>query len=118
MEPERVDLSPLDLSRDRLGFERMVRRVMDAAGPELARRARAATPLTLVAAWARPTLAAAAMIAMAAVGAILTTDRPAQPAGADRVVDALGLPTPAADWLAEGRDPTEADLVLAMEQRR
>lgn len=118
MEGERVDLSPLDVTGDQLAYERLVRRVMDAARPELARRARATTPLALLSGWARPTLAAAAIIAALALGAILATDRTAAPAEPGSMADALGVPAPAAEWLAEGRQPTEADLVLAMERRR
>lgn len=118
MDPERIDLSPLDPAADQLAYERFVRRIMDAAGPELARRAGEAGPLTLVAAWARPTLAAASIIAALAAGAILATDRPdsaATPEGT--VVDALGVPQPAAGWLEDGREPDAGDLVLAMEAR-
>jgi hypothetical protein len=119
MEPDRVDLSALDPRRDELGYERLVRRILTAAGPELERRARAAGPLALVAGWAKPTLAAAAVIAAVAVAAIAATDRgvgtTAEPA---TMVEALGVPAPAADWLEDGRGPTRSDLVVAMESRR
>lgn len=117
MEPDRVDLSALDPAGDSLAYERLVRRVMDAAGPELARRARAATPLAFLASWARPTLAAAAVIALLALGALFVTERSAPIVETASVTDALGVPAPASDWLAEGREPTEADLVLAVERR-
>lgn len=118
MDPERIDLSPLDPAADQLAYERFVRRIMDAAGLELGRRAREAGPLTLVAAWARPTLAAASIVAVLAAGAILATDRPDSGATAGgTVVDALGVPQPAATWLEDGREPDARDLVLAMEAR-
>ena len=117
MEPERVDLSPLDPSNDRLRYERLVRRIVEAAGPELARRAGEAGPLALLGAWARPALTAAAVIAALALGALAGTDRGGSPPPTT-VVDALGVPSPAADWLEEGREPTTADLVLAVEERR
>lgn len=116
MEPDRIDLSPLDPADDMIAYERLIRRVMDEAAPELARRARDASPLALVVGWARPTLAAAAMIAAFAAGALVLTDR-ADGGTSATVVDALGVPAPAADWLETGRDPDEADLVLAMERR-
>lgn len=119
MEPDRIDLSPLDPADDQLAYERFVRRVMDAATPELARRSGAATPLSLVVGWARPTLAAASIIAALAAGALLATDRDdPQTADTGTVVDALGVPAPAAEWLEDGREPDAGDLVLAMEQRR
>ncbi len=114
MEPERMDLGPLDPRRDALAYERLVRRVMDAAAPELERRARRASPLAVVAVWARPTLAAAAVIAVLAAGALLSTDRPDREPWPD-TVEALGVPAPAADWLLDEREPTPSDLVLAME---
>ena len=115
MEPERIDLGPLDPRRDALAYERLVRRVMDAAGPELERRARAAGPLAVVAVWARPTLAAAAVVAVLAAGALLSTDRHTPEPWPD-TVEALGVPAPAADWLLDEREPEASDLVLAMER--
>lgn len=119
MEPERIDLSPLDPADDQLAYERFVRRILDAAAPELARRAGEAGPLALVAAWARPTLVAASLVAALAAGALLATERvsPAADGAAGTVVDALGVPQPAAEWLEDGREPDAADLVLAMERR-
>lgn len=117
MEP--IDLSPLDPTADRVGYERLVRRIMAAAAPELARRAASANPLALLAAWARPTLAAAAVIAAGAAGALALTDRVRAPVeDAGTVADALGLPAEAADWLTDGRAPTESDLIVAMERPR
>jgi hypothetical protein len=117
MEPDRIDLSPLDPTADQVAYERWIRRIMDGAAPELARRASETSPLTLLLSWARPTLAAAATIAALAAGALFMTDRPGDPADRTTVVDALGVPAPAADWLESGREPDEADLVLAMERR-
>lgn len=114
MDTERVDLSPLDPAEDRLRYERWVRRILDAAAPELARRAREDGPLALVAGWARPMLAAAAVIAALALGVLSAVERDA--AATDSVVDALGVPAPAAEWLEDGREPTASDLVLAMER--
>ncbi|HUE77342.1 MAG TPA: hypothetical protein VMM83_05320 [Longimicrobiales bacterium] len=117
MDQERIDLSALDPTADRLGYERLVRRVMEAAAPELARRAAAGNPLALLAGWARPMLAAAAAIAVLAIGALAATERSgAVVETTGTVADALGLPAQAAEWLDEGREPTEYDLVLAMER--
>jgi hypothetical protein len=118
MEPERVDLTAIDAMSDQLHLERLVRRVVTAAGPELERRARSQTALALLGVWARPMLAAAAMVAILAGGVLVATERERQPDRPATVVDALGVPAPASDWLAEGREPTKADLVLAMERRR
>ncbi len=116
MEPQRLDLSPLDPAGDQLGYERLVRRILDAAAPELHRRAASTTPLAAVAGWARPALAAAAIIAAMAAGAMFSmTRRAVEPAST--MIEAMGVPAPAADWLAEGRAPTRGDLVVAMERR-
>ncbi len=118
MDPERIDLSPLDLTADQLAYERLVRRVMDASAPEPARRAARSGPLALVAGWARPTLVAASIVAILAAGALLSTDRAStEVAAAETVVDALGVPVPASQWLEVGREPDAGDLVLAMERR-
>lgn len=119
MENGRLDLSPLDPTEDRLGYERLVRRILDAAAPELRRRAAGGNPLALVAGWARPALAAAAVIALVAIGALVATDRAGVPEDeAGTVAEALGLPAEPAAWLSDGRAPTQEDLILAMERRR
>lgn len=111
-----MDLSPLDIGTDPERYEGLVRRILGAARPELERRAAAAGPLALVAGWARPTLAAAAIVAVMAVGALVVLERNG---GHDHatMAEALGVPAPAASWLEEGREPTTSDLVLAMEDR-
>jgi hypothetical protein len=117
MEPQRVDLSALDPTTDELRYERLVRGVLAAAEPELARRALARRPLTLLGAWARPMIAAAAVVAVLAGSVLATIDRAGPGLATDDLAEGLGIPAPAAEWLAENRDPTRADLVLAMERR-
>lgn len=117
MVPERIDLSPLDPAADQLAYERLVRRIMDAAAPELARRAADTNPLDLVVGWARPTLVAASIVAALAAGALFATERADAAADAGGMVHALGVPFPAADWLESGREPDAGDVVLSMERR-
>lgn len=117
MEPQRIDLSALEPANDQLAYERFVRRIVDAAGPELARRAHS-SPLTLLAGWARPTLVAAAIVAMLAAGALFATERSSPAVASGSLLEGLGVPEPAAEWLEAGREPTAGDLVLAMERRR
>ncbi|MFW5947693.1 MAG: hypothetical protein ACOCUW_04300, partial [Gemmatimonadota bacterium] len=107
---------PLDPAMDQLRYERLIRRVLEAAAPELTRRAREAGPLALVAGWARPALTVAAVITALAIGVLSAVDRSAS-AAAGSVADALGVPAPASEWIEDGREPTAADLVVAMEQR-
>ena len=114
MEPERIDLSPLDPTGDQLGYERRIRQIMDRAGPELARRRGiTANPFVLLADWARPTMAAAAVIAIVAFGAIVVAER--NGIVVDEPVSIVEAP--AADWLSEHEEPTEL-LVMAMEGGR
>lgn len=117
MEPDRVDLSALDPTLDRQRYERLVRRTLNDAAPELARRAGPYAPVVLLGAWARPLLAAAALVTIVAGGVLAATERGRDDGPVLSTADDLGVPAPAADWLAEGREPTKADLVLAMERR-
>lgn len=117
MEEQRVDLWALDPASGELRYERLVRGVLAAAEPELARRARAQTPLTLLGMWARPMLAAAAVVAVLAGSVLFTLERGEAAEASDSLTEGLGIPEPAAEWLTENREPTRADLVLAMERR-
>ena len=112
MDPERIDLTPLGL--DDLRRARMARAVM--ARAQLAAAPR--TPLAELAGWARPTLAAAAVIAAVSLGALAW-----RPASADAgntpltIADGLRIPEPAADLIAEERGVTEDDLLNSWEPR-
>ncbi|MGH7444854.1 MAG: hypothetical protein ACREKM_08265 [Longimicrobiales bacterium] len=114
MEPERIELSSLAVDRDSSGFERRVHAIMRAAAPELARRAARDGVLVVLGQWLRPALAAAAVIAAVAAGALVNemTDMP--PATTTGVVQALGVVEPASNWLDEERDPTVSDLEMAL----
>ena len=103
MEPDPIDLRPLALND--LRRERMVRAVLARAQTGAVR-----SPLGVLAGWARPTLAAAAVVAAVSIGALAWPDASPQPAPLT-IADGLRLPEPAADWIAEDRPPTEADLL-------
>ena len=104
MEPEPIDLTPL--SPGDLRRERMVRAVL--ARAQLSPPVR--SPLGVLAGWARPTLAAAAVVAAVSLGALAWPG--SRPEAAPlTIADGLRLPEPAADWIAEDRSPTEADLL-------
>jgi hypothetical protein len=106
MEPDPIDLSPLGLND--LRRERMVRAVLARARTSAPVRG----PLGVLAGWARPTLAAAAVIAAVSIGALTAWPGAGQPEPAPlTIADGLRLPEPAADWIAENRSPTEADLL-------
>jgi hypothetical protein len=121
MEPDRINLSPLGL--DDLRRARMSRAVLARAQLGAPR-----TPLAELVAWARPTLAAAAVIAAVSLGALAWPG-----AGAARgetaltiaaedempltIADGLRIPEPAADLIAEERGVTEDDLLSSWEPR-
>lgn len=105
MEPDPIDLSPLGLPD--LRRERMVRAVLARAQVRPAVR----SPLGVLAGWARPTLAAAAVVAAVSVGALAWHDARGPEPAPLTIADGLRLPEPAADWIAEDRPPTEADLL-------
>lgn len=106
MEPDPIDVSPLGLND--LRRERMVRAVLARARVSPPARG----PLGVLAGWARPTLAAAAVVAAVSIGALATWPGARQPEPAPlTIADGLRLPEPAADWIAEDRSPTEADLL-------
>jgi hypothetical protein len=97
MEDERIDFSPLDPSRDRVRWERMVRSV--AARGRAARR----TPILR---WARPALAAAAIAAAAAWAPLLVRG-----GGGGATVAASDPATSLADWARSGETPAPGELI-------
>ena len=110
--------APLDPSRDAERWESMVRGIMDRAAPILAAYA-ARGPADWLAAWLRPALAAAAVVAILAGGALVAGGRgPAEEgAAAIGLGDALGYPAPVTAWVSTGQAPTLEELALAMEER-
>lgn len=110
--------APLDPTRDADRWESMVRGIMGRAAPILAGYA-ARGPADWLAAWVRPTLAAAAAVAVLALGALVAGGRGDMDGDAPAIAlgDALGLPAPVTAWVSNGRAPTLEELALAMEER-
>ncbi len=117
MDTERVDLSALDPAADPDRWERLIRAIMVRAAPELARRAAGYDPFELLGTWARPMIAAAATLAVVALASLMRPRGPVElrASASLGVVEALRVPSPAADWLSEDRSPTVTDLVSALE---
>lgn len=115
MHQEPVDLSSLHPARDPARWEAMVANITSRA---LTETAVVRTPLAFVAGWMRPTLAAAALVAAVSLG-VLSADRGGEPratATAMRTVaDELNFPAPVAEWIAEDRAPSGADLIQSLE---
>jgi hypothetical protein len=105
MDPERIDLAPLALPE--LSRERIARAVLARAQPGAARG-----PLGVLAGWARPGLAAAAAIGALSLGSLAWKPAEGEAAAPTlTIADGLRLPRPAAEWIAEDRPPSEADLL-------
>lgn len=114
MNEKRLDLSALDPAHDR-SLDGLVRAITARAAPELARRAASGSPFTVLAGWARPTLAAAAALAAVSLVGLGIARSGAAVVPLRGVPEELGLPAPVAEWVAEGRTPTRDDLLIAME---
>ena len=110
---DHIDLTPLDPFEDPAHRDRFVGRVLGRAAPELARRRLAPGVWNVVAAWARPALAAAALAVVAA--ALVLRSAVDAPAEQDGVAEALAVPTPAEAWRVEERAPSADDLVRSVE---
>jgi hypothetical protein len=110
--------APLDPSADPARWEAMVRGIVERAAPILAGYA-SRGPADWLAAWVRPTLAAAAVVSALALGALVAGGREgsAGDSSAIGLGDALGYPAPVTAWVSTGQTPTIEELVVAMEER-
>jgi hypothetical protein len=111
--------APLDPMRDPERWESMVRAIVERAAPIL-EGYRARGPADLLAAWLRPTLAAAAVVSAVAIGALAAVSREPDTGAAPAPIglgDALGYPAPVTTWVSTGQTPTIEELVVAMEER-
>ena len=106
---ERIDLTAVQL--DDAQRELLVAAILARADAELARRARDdVSPMLVLSTWARPALAAAAVLALLCASLLVRDSRPAPV-----IADALAVPAPADAWLVNERAPTLGDLLVAME---
>lgn len=107
---ERMDLSALEL--DDAQRELLVAAILARADAELTRRAPDdVSPILVLSSWARPALAAAAVLAVLCASVLVRAS--ARPAPV--VADALAVPAPADAWLVHERAPTVGDLLVALE---
>ena len=115
MSDERFDLSPLDLGNDPEGFEKMVGRITWRARGELARRAgsKRITPVEMVAAWSRPAIAAAALIAAVSLTLLTTFGQPRNDLPAGAYMSGTEVPVALTSWYEDGTSPTAAELLVA-----
>jgi len=110
MDPDRIDLSSLDPSRDARRWEEVVRQV--AARGATARRPRRTVPAQL-AGWWRPALALVAAVAAAAWLPVLLSPASRVPA-AGEVVAVSDPVLSAAAWTVAGQSPGTAQIIASM----
>lgn len=115
MTDQPLDLSALDGSRGDAELEALITSINLRAAPELARRSATRGPFVVLAGWATPTFAAAAVLAAVAVIGVIASRPGSAAPRLSGVPEELGLPTPVAEWVSEGRPPSHDDLLLAME---
>jgi hypothetical protein len=108
---------------DPIRWEAAVRSIVASATPELERRARASSPMIVLARWTRPVLSAAAAVALLASAAILSrgreggTESASELAPEMEVASAL-LPGAMSTWIMGGETESVVALVQALEEGR
>ena len=111
---ERVDLSALEL--DDASREQLIAAIMTRADSELTRRSLDDVgAMFVLSTWARPALAAAAVLALVCAPVLLRGPATAVVAVETGLADALAVPTPANAWLVNERAPTIGDVLVAIE---
>jgi hypothetical protein len=108
---ERMDLSALELSEAE--SERLVAAIMSRSAHELSRRSADISPMLVLSDWARPALAAAAVVAVVCMSVLARAQPHVEPGSG--LTDALEVPAPVNEWLISDRAPTVADLLIALE---
>lgn len=113
---------PLDPAVDPERWENAVGTIMEAARPELARRARQRGALDVLEGWARPVFALAASLVLVASAAILSASQDEAVGLAESgtslntVAEAL-VPSEVAAWLEVGHTLSADELVTALDTR-
>ena len=115
MELERIDLSALELSGQR--HAALVADVVRHSSRELARRAGGSSAIIFLGTWARPALAAAALLA-AVCGTMLARSTPGDMLPGAGIAEALGVPMTTTELLAANATPTVGYMLAAEEETR
>ena len=110
-----IDFSPVDPTADPEHFDRLVESIIARAADELAARRVRSNPVLQIAAWRRPMLAAAAVVAVIA-GTVLARVQVPITDETDGIAEAVGVPVELAQWLWDGTVPSTADLFGVFEE--
>jgi len=116
MDDDRIDLSPLDPTRDRARFEGAIQSIQAAAVPELIARRDRSSPLAQLVQLRRPMLAAASVAAIVSAGVLMKVQLPETSASTDGVAEALGVPSVLALGVQDERVPSLSELFSAFEE--
>jgi hypothetical protein len=109
MDEERLDLSALDPRSRPERWEGMVSGILAHAPAAVRERGL----LAVLGEWARPALAAASFVGLVSAGLLaLSLERDGAPPRAQTLAESL-LPAPLDEWVADGRMPSEVDLLTA-----
>ncbi len=107
MDDGRLDLSALDPARDPARWRAAVDATLARVDAALLRRRQ--DPLTLIAGWRRPLLAAAAAAVLVLVPVEVALER-----RESRLETVRGLVSASTAWARDGREPSGAELLRAM----
>jgi hypothetical protein len=118
MDDDRIDLSSLDPTRDRVRFESVIQSIQAAAAPELSARRNRGGVLAQLVQLRRPMLAAASVVAIVSAGVLLKLEIPETAASTDGVAEALGVPSVLALGVHQERVPTLSELFAAFERNQ
>ena len=118
MDDDRIDLSPLDQTRDRAKFESAIQAIQAAAAPELMSRRDRSSPLAQLVQLRRPMLAAASVAAIVSAGVLMKVQIPEASASTDGVAEALGVPSVLALGVQDERVPSLSELFAAFEENQ
>jgi hypothetical protein len=115
MDPERMDLSPLDPARDPERWSRVVAVTRMRVEAALLSRASADGVLDQLGAWSRPILAAAAILALVlgTADAVIAS----RPSPLDRASEARRMAVLSDHSLGRGQRPTGGQLLVALRSR-
>lgn len=108
MDERRLDLAALDPARDPARWRAVLDATLSRVDEVLLQRRQ--DPLSLIAGWRRPLLAAAAAAILLLVPVEIALER-----RETRVETVRGLVSVSTTWAREGRTPTGAELVRAMD---
>jgi anti-sigma-K factor RskA len=114
MDDDRMDLTPLDPAADRARFERVVAGIADRVAPSLRARRMRRNVWGELAAWRRPVLTAAALLAVAATAVIARVPRAGTAGGtsaAGSLIEAAGMPSRLAGIVESSAPPGPSDVV-------